>query len=68
LFDEKEKAVIHFVDRVNRASATIREADFESVRPFLSDQQIVELVLTVGVANFTNRVNDALINTPDLGE
>jgi len=32
-----------------------------------SDDQIVELTLTICIANFTNRFNDALMITPDIG-
>jgi len=37
------------------------------MKKYFSDEQIVELVLTIAVANFTNRVNDALLSLPDLG-
>jgi alkylhydroperoxidase family enzyme len=67
LFDEKEKAVIHFADQVTRASATIRDENLQELRKHFSEEQIVELALTVCVANFTNRVNDTLLCDPDLG-
>ena len=67
LFDEREKAVIAFADRVTRAATTVREADLEALRKWLSEDQIVELLLVVAVANFTNRVNDGLRVEPDLG-
>ena len=68
LFDEKDQAVIHFADLVTRSAATIRDADLDNVRQHFSEEQIVELVLTVCAANFTNRVNDSLLSDPDLGE
>jgi alkylhydroperoxidase family enzyme len=52
---------------VTRASATIRDHDLQELRQYFSEEQIVELALTVCAANFTNRVNDSLINDPDLG-
>ncbi|MBI2205350.1 MAG: carboxymuconolactone decarboxylase family protein [Candidatus Rokubacteria bacterium] len=67
LFDDREKAVIRFADQVTRAAATVRDADLEALRAFLSEDQIVELTLVVAVANFTNRMNDALRAEPDLG-
>jgi alkylhydroperoxidase family enzyme len=67
LFDEKDKAVIRFADQVTRASATIREEQLQELGKYFSEEQIVELTLTVCVANFTNRVNDSLLNDPDLG-
>jgi alkylhydroperoxidase family enzyme len=67
LFDEREKAVIGFADRVTRAATTVRDADLEALRRWLSEDQIVELTLVIAVANFTNRVNDGLRVDPDLG-
>ena len=59
--------MIHFADQVTRAATTVRDADLAAMRKYFSEEQIVELVLTVAVANFTNRVNDALLSLPDLG-
>lgn len=67
LFDDKEKAVIHFADQVTRAATTIREEQLQALEKYFSEEQIVELTLTVSVANFTNRVNDTLLCDPDLG-
>ena len=67
LFNEKDKAAIHFADQVTRAAATVREEHLQALRKHFSEQQIVELTLAVALANFTNRVNDALIALPDLG-
>lgn len=67
LFDEKEKATILFADRVTRGAATIRDSQLEELRKFFDEGQIVELTLVVCMANFTNRFNDALQTTPDLG-
>ena len=67
MFDEKDKAVIHFADQVTRASATIRDQQLKELRKYFSEEQIMELTLTVCIANFTNRVNDSLLSDPDLG-
>lgn len=67
MFDEKDKAVIHFADQVTRAATTIRAEQLEELHKYFSEEQIVELTLTVCVANFTNRVNDSLLSDPDLG-
>ena len=67
LFDEREKAVIAFADQVTRAATTVTDGDLEGLRTWFSEDQIVELLLVVAVANFTNRVNDGLRVTPDLG-
>jgi alkylhydroperoxidase family enzyme len=67
LFDAKEKAAIEFADRITRAATTICDDDLEKLRKHFSEEQIVELALTVCVANFTNRFNDTFLCEPDLG-
>jgi uncharacterized peroxidase-related enzyme len=66
-FDAKEKAVILYAERVTRGASAIRPAALNELKQYFSDDQIVELTLAVSVANFTNRFNDALLNTPDIG-
>jgi alkylhydroperoxidase family enzyme len=67
VFDEKEKAVLLYAERVTRGAAAIREGTLEELKRHFSEEQIVELTLTICVANFTNRFNDALQVVPDLG-
>ena len=67
LFDDREKAVILYADRVTRSATVIRDAALEDVRKYLSEEQVVELTLVICMANFTNRFNDALRVEPDLG-
>ena len=45
----------------------IRDPALEDVRKHFSEDQIVELTAVVAMANFTNRVNDGLRTTPDIG-
>jgi alkylhydroperoxidase family enzyme len=66
-FDEKDKATLHFVLLVTRAASAIRENVLEELRKYYDEKQIVELTLLICVANFTNRFNDGLQITPDLG-
>ena len=66
-FDEKDKATLHYVELVTRAASAIRENVLEELRQHYSEEQIVELTLIICLANFTNRFNDALQLTPDLG-
>jgi len=66
-FDEKEKAVILYAERVTRGAAAIRDGSVSEVRKFFDEGQIVELTLVICAANFTNRFNDALSAVPDLG-
>jgi len=68
LFDEKDKAVILYAERVTRGSAAIRESSVAELQKYFDAGQIVELTLIICAANFTNRFNDALRAVPDLGE
>ena len=67
LFDAREKSVILFADRLTRSAAPVRDAALLDIRTHLSEDQLVELALVVGMANFTNRFNDGLRLVPDLG-
>ena len=67
LFDEKEKATILYADRVTRGASGIRSPALQELRKFYDEGQIVELTLTICMANFTNRFNDATELIPDLG-
>jgi uncharacterized peroxidase-related enzyme len=67
LFDEKEKATILFADRVTRGASGIRSPALQDLRKYFDEGQIVELALTICMANFTNRFNDATEAIPDLG-
>jgi alkylhydroperoxidase family enzyme len=68
LFDEKEKAVLLYAERMTRgAGAGLRDAAIGELKRHFSEDQIVELALVVCMANFTNRFNNGLRVEPDLG-
>lgn len=56
-----------YTERVTRDASGIREGLLQEMRRYYSEEQLVELTLVICVANFTNRFNDALRITPDLG-
>ena len=66
-FTDKEKAVLLYAGRVTRGASAIRAGALQELRQHFSDDQVVELTLTISIANFTNRFNDALLTTPDIG-
>jgi AhpD family alkylhydroperoxidase len=66
-FNAQEKAVILYAERVTRGAAAIRPPELAELKQYFNDDQIVELTLAISIANFTNRFNDALLNTPDIG-
>lgn len=67
MYDEKDRAVILFAERMTRGAAALRDPALQDLRKHFSEDQIVELALVVCVANFTNRFNDALRIPADLG-
>jgi uncharacterized peroxidase-related enzyme len=67
LFDDKEKAVLLFAERVTRGAAGIRQGAIDQISKHFSPAEVVELTLVIAVANFTNRFNDTLMVDPDLG-
>jgi len=67
LFDAQEKAVILFAERVTRGASAIRPRALDDLKQYFNEDQIVELTMTIAIANFTNRFNDALLNIPDIG-
>ena len=68
LFDEKEKAVILYAERLTRAAgAGLRDRALDELKRHFSEDQIVELALVVSMANFTNRFNNGLRLEPDIG-
>ena len=66
-FDEKEKAVLLYADRVTRGAAPMRDGTLDELAKHFDEAQIVELTAVIALANFTNRINDALQAVPDLG-
>ena len=65
-FDAKEKAVLLYAERVTRGASAMRPPALQELKQYFNDDQIVELTLTICVANFTNRFNDAMLCTPDI--
>jgi uncharacterized peroxidase-related enzyme len=66
-FDAQERAVLLYAERVTRGASAIRPPALDELKRYFNDDQIVELTLTISIANLTNRFNDALLNTPDIG-
>jgi uncharacterized peroxidase-related enzyme len=68
LFDEKEKAVLLYAERMTRAAgAGLRDMAVGELKRHFTEDQIVELALVTSMANFTNRFNNGLRIEPDLG-
>ena len=58
-YDELQRDVMRYAEQVTR-HINVDDALFESLKRTLGDREIVELAMTVGIANFTNRVTETL--------
>jgi uncharacterized peroxidase-related enzyme len=64
LFSNLEKAVLRYTEELTRNVQTSDETMTE-LKKHLTNAQIVELNLTIGIANLTNRFNVSLRTDPD---
>ena len=64
VFNPLEQAVLRFTDLLTSYPGNIDQSDLDAVGMQLTADQIVELVVTVATANWTNRVNDGLQTPP----
>ncbi len=58
-YDELQWDVLRFADQVTRRAQADAEL-IDRLKQHLSDRQLVELTITVALANFTNRINNTL--------
>jgi uncharacterized peroxidase-related enzyme len=59
IYDELQNDVLQYADEVTRNVAVSDEL-VERLKQNLSDRQLVELAVTVALANFTNRISETL--------
>ena len=59
-FTAKEQAALKFAEKLTRESRNISDADIVGLKQHFSEDQIVDLDLLIGLANFTNRFTDPL--------
>jgi alkylhydroperoxidase family enzyme len=60
VFSVEERAVLRFADLLNSRPGNVEQLDLDRLGEHLTEEQIVELVITIATANWTNRVNDGL--------
>jgi uncharacterized peroxidase-related enzyme len=58
-YDELQRDVMRYAEQVTR-HINVDDALFAKLKKSLGDREIVELAMTVGIANFTNRVTETL--------
>lgn len=58
-YSDLEREVMRYAEQVTR-HVNVDDVLFSRLKQKLSDREIVELAMTVGIANFTNRVTETL--------
>jgi len=59
-FSEKESAALAFAEKLTRRPAEVGDSDFATLRKYFSEDEILDLDMTVALANLTNRVTGPL--------
>jgi alkylhydroperoxidase family enzyme len=60
VFTVEERAILRFTDLLSSYPGNIDPGDLDALGEHFNEEQIVELVLVIATANWTNRVNDGL--------
>ncbi len=58
-YDDSQREVMRFAEEVTR-HINVDDALVARLKQRLGDRELVELAMTVGIANFTNRVTETL--------
>jgi uncharacterized peroxidase-related enzyme len=58
-YDDLQRLVMQYAEQVTR-HINVEDALFARLKESLGDRELVELAMTVGIANFTNRVTETL--------
>ena len=60
VFNAEEQAILRFTDLLTSYPGNIDPSDLDALGSLFTGAQIVELVLVIATANWTNRVNEGL--------
>ena len=60
VFDASEQAALRYAEKLTRTPDGASDTDFADLKKHLSDEQIVDLHMLIGLANLTNRVTGPL--------
>jgi alkylhydroperoxidase family enzyme len=63
-FTNQEKAALRLAERVTRDARTVDEAVWRELRCHFDEGEVVELLSAIGLFNYFNRFNDALLMEP----
>ena len=59
-FNEKEAVALRWAEQVTVQSLRIPEPEFQKLKSFYTEVEIVELTAAIGLFNYFNRFNNAL--------
>ena len=63
-FTEEEKAALRLAERVTKDSHSIDDELWTALRENFDEGEIIELLAAIGLFNYFNRFNDALLMEP----
>ena len=63
-FSEKEKAALRLAERVTKDSHSVDDELWTDLRKNFDEGEIIELLSAIGLFNYFNRFNDALLMEP----
>ena len=63
-FTPAEKAALRLAETVTRDAHRVTDEQFAELRTYYSEAEIVELLCAIGLFNYFNRFNDALLMEP----
>jgi len=63
-FTPAEKAALRLAETVTRDAHAVSDEQFAELRGYFSEGEIVELLCAIGLFNYFNRFNDALLMQP----
>jgi uncharacterized peroxidase-related enzyme len=59
-YGDKERAVLTYIEKLTRSPHEITAGDFNELKKYFADPEIVDIHLLTGLANLTNRFTDPL--------
>jgi alkylhydroperoxidase family enzyme len=59
-FNDKEKIALAYAEKITRPPTSAAAAEADALKGAFSEEQIVDIVATVALANLTNRITEGL--------
>ena len=63
-FSDREKAALRLAERETRDPQNFTDAEWENLRLYFDEGEIVELAAAIGLFNYFNRFNDVMKMEP----